>query len=109
MDITEILDVEVQPGGLAGFDLRLRGVRCPYVKDYDSLDGGPHNWAQRFDLSKWALLAAYIDDQRVGGAAVAIDAPDLVMLEGRGDLAVLWDIRLLATRPANCRDTKRAA
>ena len=30
----------------------------------------------------------------VGGAAVAVDTPGLTMLEGRRDLAVLWDIRV---------------
>jgi ribosomal protein S18 acetylase RimI-like enzyme len=32
--------------------------------------------------------------RRVGGATVAFDTPELTMLEGRRDLAVLWDIRV---------------
>ena len=30
----------------------------------------------------------------MGGAVVAFDTPGLIMLEGRRDLAVLWDIRV---------------
>jgi GNAT superfamily N-acetyltransferase len=51
-------------------------------------------WAHRFDLSNWALFSARAATGIVGGATVAFDTPGLTMLEGRRDLAVLWDIRV---------------
>ena len=72
-----------------------RELDKPYIKDYDAIEGeGPAQWARRFDLSNWAFFAAYVDGRCAGGAAVAYDTPNLNMLNGRRDLAVLWDIRV---------------
>jgi GNAT superfamily N-acetyltransferase len=92
-EVAEVLDVEVQPEGLGGMTLSLRSLDVPYVKDYDALEG-PLEWPAMFDLTNWQLFAAHLGDTRVGGAAVAFDTPGLIMLEGRRDLAVLWDIRV---------------
>jgi GNAT superfamily N-acetyltransferase len=92
--VRRVLDVAVIDGGMGGFALSERAVDAPYVKDYDAGDGGPARWAERFDLSRWGLLGARVGGRRVGGAAVAFDTPGLTMLEGRRDLAVLWDIRV---------------
>jgi len=64
----------------------------PYIKDYDK-ENSPHEWANRFDLSKWIVLSAYEGNVRVGGAIIAFDSR-IQVLEGRSDLAVLWDIRV---------------
>jgi GNAT superfamily N-acetyltransferase len=45
-------------------------------------------------MSNWGLLAAYDGDDRIGGAVIAFRAPGVGMLEGRDDLAALWDIRV---------------
>ena len=72
-----------------------RHLEIPYEKDYDAIAGeGPLQWARRFDLSNWALFTARVATRIVGGATVAFDTPGLTMLEGRRDLAVLWDIRV---------------
>ncbi len=77
------------------FVLTERRLDVPYLKDYDAINGeDPARWARRFDVSNWGLLAARVEGRRVGGAAVAFNSPGLDMLEGRGDLAVLWDIRV---------------
>jgi len=55
---------------------------------------GPLQWAKRFDVSNWRLFVARVQGGRVGGAVVAYDTKGLDMLEGRTDLAVLWDIRV---------------
>lgn len=68
--------------------MRERSV-APYVKDYP----GPGAWPT-FDLSKWGVIAARIDGRIVGGAVIAFDTPDVDMLEGRRDLAALWDLRV---------------
>ncbi|HEX8671175.1 MAG TPA: GNAT family N-acetyltransferase, partial [Longimicrobium sp.] len=54
----------------------------------------PARWAKRFDVWNWGVLAARIGGRRVGGAVIAFNTPGVDMLEGRRDLAVLWDIRV---------------
>jgi GNAT superfamily N-acetyltransferase len=94
-EVSEVLDVAGEPGGTGGFALSARRVGTPYVKDYDAIRReGPTQWARRFDVSKWALIAARVERQYVGGATVAYDTAGLEVLEGRSDLAVLWDIRI---------------
>ena len=67
----------------------------PYIKDYDSIhEAHPTQWTKQFDLSNWKVLSAWVDERRVGGVAVAFRTPGLMMLEGREDLAVLWDLRV---------------
>ena len=76
------------------FVLTERHLDSPYVKDYDAIGDSPLDWAARFDTSQWVLLVARAESRRLGGATVAFGTPGLDMLEGRSDLAVLWDIRV---------------
>jgi GNAT superfamily N-acetyltransferase len=93
--VDRVLDLALEDGGLSGFVLSERALDAPYVKDYDAIAGeGPTRWAKRFNLSKWGLIAAFSGGQRIGGAVIAFDTTDVHMLEGRNDLAVLWDIRV---------------
>jgi GNAT superfamily N-acetyltransferase len=91
--IRRVFDV-MDGGAPGGFVLSERAVAVPYVKDYDAMDEGPARWAERFDVSGWALFGARIEGRLVGGAAVIADDARIDMLEGRRDLAVLWDIRV---------------
>jgi GNAT superfamily N-acetyltransferase len=95
-EVKEVFDVALHERGLGGFILAARRLDAPYIKDYDAIeDERPANWARRFDMSNWGLLAAHAEGVRVGGAVVAFDTAGLDMLEGRGrELAVLWDIRV---------------
>ena len=93
--VDRVLDVTNRDDGQSGFLLSERRLEVPYQKDYDAAaDEGPLQWAHRFDLSKWALFTARVATRLVGGAVAAFDTPELTMLEGRRDLAVLWDIRV---------------
>ena len=93
--VDRVLDVTSRDDGRGGFALSERRLEVPYEKDYDAIVGeGPLQWGRRFDLSKWALFTARFANRIVGGAALAFDTPGLTMLEGRRDLAVLWDIRV---------------
>jgi GNAT superfamily N-acetyltransferase len=74
------------------WELNEEPVKQPYIKDYDK-DNSPHEWSNRFDLSKWVVLSAYECDVRVGGAIIAFDTR-IQVVEGRSDLAVLGDIRV---------------
>ncbi|HEX8320769.1 GNAT family N-acetyltransferase [Longimicrobium sp.] len=77
-------------------------VPSPYIKDYDALHSEhPSEWARRFDVSRWGVLAARAGGRRVGGAVIAFDTPGVDMLEGRRDLAVLWDIRVAPKARSN--------
>lgn len=80
--------------GLEGLSLREEPVMPTFVKDYDAHEGeGPLSW-RRWDLSNWGILAAYGERRRVGGGVVAWNTDGVHMLEGRADLAVLWDLRV---------------
>lgn len=93
--VDRVLDVTARVDGPGGFVFSERRLEVPYQKDYDAIEGeGPLHWARRFDLSHWALFTACVATRRVGGATIAFDTPGLIMLEGRRDLAVLWDIRV---------------
>lgn len=94
-EVREIFDVAESADGREKFILTPRTLAVPYVKDYDDVEAeNPAHWAERFDVSNWLFLAAYSEGARVGGAAVAFDTAGVEMLEGRRDLAVLWDIRV---------------
>jgi GNAT superfamily N-acetyltransferase len=74
-------------------------VETPCVKDYDAIKGeGPMRWANRFDVKNWAFFIAWDGDEPIGAAAVAFDTPGVNMLEGRRDLAALWDLRVRPDR-----------
>lgn len=84
------------PRGPAGELVLLRhAIAAPFAKDYDALaEEAPASWANRFDLSRWQFFGAWDDDIRIGSAAMVMRSPEIDMLEGRDDLAVLWDIRV---------------
>ena len=95
--VDAILRVDVIDGGLGGFRLVEVRVDPPTVKDYDAQSDAeerPPGWPRRFDVSRWGFFLAEEDGRAVGGATVVIDTPEVYMLEGRTDLAVLWDIRV---------------
>ena len=94
-EVESIFEVIQRDGHPPGFTLKERRVDVPYIKNYDAIEGEqPHQWAKRFDVSDGGVFIAYVEGRHTGGAVVAFDSPGLSMLEGRKDLAVLWDIRV---------------
>ncbi|MDQ6671539.1 MAG: GNAT family N-acetyltransferase [Chloroflexota bacterium] len=93
--VTSLLDAEPINNGLGGWRLTERQLAVPYEKDYDQLEP-PTRWARHWGLANWTIIAAYTEegDERLGGAVVAHLTPGVHMLEGRDDLAALWDIRV---------------
>ncbi|MBA3652614.1 MAG: GNAT family N-acetyltransferase [Actinobacteria bacterium] len=89
-----MLEVQLLDDGLGGILFGERPVDVVWVKDYDATDGGPREWASRFDVSNWGLLGAYEDGRRIGGTVIAFGTPNLHRLRGRRDMAVLWDLRV---------------
>lgn len=95
-EVTRRLEPVPAEDGLGGVRLAEMAQDPAYVKDYDAIAGNrPTDWAGRVDSRKWALLSAWRGRARVGGALLVHDSPSLHMLEGRSDLAVLWDLRVL--------------
>ena len=93
--VEQVLEIEDHGKAPGEFVLTERSVVVPFIKDYDAFKvEHPAQWAKRFDVSNWGLFAARVAGRRVGGAVVAFNTPNMIMLEGRSDLAVLWDIRV---------------
>ena len=93
--VDRVLEVTATDGGLGGLAFAEAAVSAPYVKDYDGIEGArPARWADRFDTSNWGLIRARQDGNVAGGAVVAWRTPAVHMLDGRDDVAVLWDIRV---------------
>ena len=89
------LRVEPIDGGLGGLKLVEEEVRPRFLKDYDAIENEkPVQWPRRWDLKNWTVLSAFAGERRVGGATIAWNTKGVDMLEGRDDLAVLWDIRI---------------
>jgi GNAT superfamily N-acetyltransferase len=91
--VEKTLEVSTEGSGLGGIALHEQLLEPAYVKDSDEREH-PTHWSQRFNLANWGLLAARDDGARVGGAVIAIKTDKLYMLDGRSDLAVLWDLRV---------------
>ena len=75
-----------------GWTLKEELVGPAWVKDYDGGES-PTRWL-RWDNTNWRVLSAFSGDEQVGGAIMIHDSPELDFLEGRSDLAALWDIRV---------------
>lgn len=87
--------LELIENGLSGVKLIEETPENPFIKDYDAFDNDrPTRWAERFDLSNWGFLSAFDGEKRIGAATIAWKTPPVFMLEGRDDLACLWDLRV---------------
>lgn len=95
LEVHSVYKIEKINRGLGGFSLIETPVETPYIKDFCSGDDErAARWAERFDIANWAFFMAFDGERPVGAATVAARTPDVHMLAGRDDLAVLWDIRV---------------
>lgn len=86
--------VEVE-GGLKGLTLREVEISSPYRRDFDlDPNEGPLSWSETFDLKEAGFFLAQLEGETRGAATVFLRNPQIRMLEGRNDLALLWDIRV---------------
>lgn len=70
-------------------------ARVPRWKDYDATPGcHPTSWPERFDTASWRVISAWRGSQRVGGTVLIPGPSPIEMLEGRDDLALIWDLRV---------------
>jgi GNAT superfamily N-acetyltransferase len=93
--VDRILEVSIPDDGLGGITFSELLVDVPWEKDYDALkDEGPERWPQRFDTSRWGLIAAHAGNSRIGGAVIAYKTAGVNVLEGSSDIALVWDLRV---------------
>jgi len=85
-----ILDVMPKDGR---HELRERGLVQPFRKNYD-LAENPMEWLEHVEASNWTLIGAFEGNTWIGGGIGASKTAGVDMLEGRGDLVVLWDLRV---------------
>jgi len=94
-EVRSVFDVSFLENGRCDFRMSERPISAPWVKDYDVYHGeGPTRWADHWNISNWGFLSAFGNGNRLGSCAIACNTPGCHMLEGRDDLAVLWDIRV---------------
>lgn len=93
--VERILEVSLRSDGLGGIALDEHQVGSSYVKDHDAEGEDPLRWPKRFDTTRWGLISAHDGDRRIGGAVIAFQSAEVWMLEGRADMAALWDLRVL--------------
>lgn len=79
-------------GGMGGILLQ-EVPENEYVKDLGS-SAELSKINDLFDVSNWAFFMAFDGEKAVAGGTVASKTQGLKMLDGRNDLAVLWDIRV---------------
>lgn len=92
-EVHDILEDNIKDHGISGFELIEKSIES-YKKNYDTAEHNPTKLMDKFDLSNWVMIYAKKDQNMIGGAIVAFDTHGIHMLEGRSDLAVLWDIRI---------------
>jgi GNAT superfamily N-acetyltransferase len=95
--VSEVLDLDAIAAVSGAGPIPTRPVAAPYIKDYDAVPGdAPLDWPARFDVSRWTFLAALVEGTRVGCATMIARDPAVDLLDGRPDLARLWDLRVAA-------------
>ena len=58
--------------------------KCEHAKDYEN----------EFNISNWGFYMAFDNDKAIGAVTIVSRTDHVNMLEGRDDIAVLWDIRV---------------
>ena len=93
--VREVFDAAAIQRLRSGHDAAPTPIAAPYRKDYDAhADNHPSAWPLRFDVAGWVILAAYVEQRRVGGAVLAVADSQLDILRGRAADALLWDLRV---------------
>jgi GNAT superfamily N-acetyltransferase len=91
VEVTSILDVKTLEG-FGGIAFNEEKVKKPYLKNYDE-HGEPFSWLS-FNTSNWLMFIMLDGEIIKGGLTVACKTPGLRILNGRDDLADVWDIRV---------------
>jgi len=87
-----IFEIDTPDVGFGGYILNEKPVNSFY-KDFDLFDS-PMSWMENFDLSNWRFYIVYLGEIPIGAATLVMNSNEIRMLEGKKDLACLWDIRI---------------
>lgn len=91
----DMLSIELIDNGIGGIIFHEKVIATPFIRDFDALEGEkPVRWVKNFNTANWVLFLAREEGVPLGGATVVTRTPEVNMLRGRNDLAVLWDIRV---------------
>lgn len=94
LTVNQILKVRKRGKGLKGLSYAFEAVSVePFTVDFDDKES-TKRWSEAFDVQGWVMFMAYDGADPVGGAVIAARTPEIHMLDGREDMAVLWDIRV---------------
>jgi GNAT superfamily N-acetyltransferase len=96
-----IIRCEPIEDGTGGFSLKEEAISPSFSGVFPDNEECPIPLHGRWDISDWGIFAAIENDAIVGGCVVAIRTPQVYMLEGRTDMAVLWDIRVRSGQKHN--------
>jgi GNAT superfamily N-acetyltransferase len=88
------IDVQRKGSGLEGFTFKEVKVEPAYVRDYD-LEEKPVEWLKICKIDHWKIFRAIEGEQLIGATLVALKSPEIHMLDGRDDLALIWDLRVI--------------
>jgi streptothricin acetyltransferase len=92
LKVESLLEVKVLDDGFGGMAFKEKKIARPYKKDYREA-GEPFSWLN-FNTSNWVMFVIQSGERPIGGLVVACKTPELRMLNGRNDLADVWDIRV---------------
>lgn len=91
--VDSVYKVETKKNGLKGLEIVEESIDS-YIKEYDTEGDNPSRLIKKFDVKNWRMVLAEDNNVVIGGAIIAHDTHGINMLEGKSDLAVLWDIRV---------------
>jgi len=91
-EVDSVLDVKIQDDGLKGVTFKERKITKPYIKNYDENEN-PLRWLN-FNTTNWIIFTVQSGEKLVGGLTMVCKTPEIRMLNGRSDLADVWDIRV---------------
>jgi len=79
--------------GLGGIILKEIPVN-EYIKDLGKYEIACE-YEKHFDISNWVFYMAFDDKKPIAAITMASLTSNVIMLDGRDDLCVLWDIRVM--------------
>jgi GNAT superfamily N-acetyltransferase len=92
-EVNSKIEIKRIKAGLEGLTFQEIKVEPGYIKDYD-LEEKPTDWLKTFDMANWRVFRFVENGEVLGGAVAALKSPEVHMLDGRDDLAMIWDMRV---------------
>ena len=95
IEIDRIIKISKEGNNFGGINYSFSEEDVPkYSHDFDIAE--PVLGWRKYGTGSWGFFMAYDDGKPIGAATVAAKSPELKMLDGRDDIALLWDMRLPA-------------